>query len=122
MLYEGAKNGAELMDAIESMTRGRWRPSPGSVYPLLENMAEERIVKKRDDGRYELTAQARRDFETPWTRGEAGARGGPEETLTELEGYASYFEELAQAKPEEWDAIRPRVAAIAARWKKLAEK
>ena len=48
------------------MTRGRWRPSPGSVYPLLEDLSTEKLVKKRDDGRYELTPEAIREMQPPW--------------------------------------------------------
>ena len=33
MLASSPKNGVELMDEIERMTQGWWRPSPGSVYP-----------------------------------------------------------------------------------------
>jgi DNA-binding PadR family transcriptional regulator len=122
ILYDGAKNGTELMDAIEAMTRGRWRPSPGSVYPLLDDLTKEKLVAKRDDGRYELTPEAVREMRPPWGEGAAPAGRGAEETMRELEGYSSYFEELASSKPAEWDAIRPRVAAMAARWAKLAKE
>src|SRR5438093_7779585 len=98
MLYDGPKNGAELMDAIEEMTRGRWRPSPGSVYPLLEDLTSEKLVTKRDDGRYELTPDAIREMRPPWGDREVEPRGA-DETMRELEGYASYFDELAQMKP-----------------------
>jgi DNA-binding PadR family transcriptional regulator len=121
MLYDGAKNGAELMDAIETMTHGRWRPSPGSVYPLLDDLTKEKLVRKRDDGRYELTPEAIREMRPPWERGEAQSRGA-EETMRELEGYASYFEELSATDPDEWAEVKPRLAALAKRWNKLTEK
>ena len=47
------------MDAIEGMSQGWWRPSPGSVYPLLETIAKEGSIKKREDGKYELTEQGK---------------------------------------------------------------
>src|SRR5881628_818289 len=50
ILANAPKNGAEIMDEIETMTQGWWRPSPGSVYPLLEQMTQEDLLKKRDDG------------------------------------------------------------------------
>ena len=123
MLYDGPKNGAELMDAIETMTRGRWRPSPGSVYPMLEDLTTERLVKKRDDGRYELTADARREFERPFgpRTGERNERAA-EEVLRELEGYASYFEELKQGGKDEWKELRPKLRALTQRLAKLAEE
>jgi DNA-binding PadR family transcriptional regulator len=47
----------EIMDEIENMTQGWWRPSPGSVYPMLDEMVKDGLVKKREDGKYELTAK-----------------------------------------------------------------
>src|SRR5438128_3480368 len=96
VLYDAPKNGVEVMDAIEEMTHGRWRPSPGSVYPMLEDLVNGKVVKKRDDGRYELTPEARQEFSWPWGH-PAGEPRGAAEMLREMEGYASYFEEIAQA-------------------------
>ncbi|MCW4040431.1 MAG: PadR family transcriptional regulator [Candidatus Bathyarchaeota archaeon] len=35
LLKEQAMSGSEIMNTIEKQTQKRWRPSPGSVYPLL---------------------------------------------------------------------------------------
>lgn len=35
LLKEQAMSGSEIMNTIEEQTQKRWRPSPGSVYPLL---------------------------------------------------------------------------------------
>ena len=32
-----------------------WRPSNGSIYPMLKKMVNEGMINKRDDGRYELS-------------------------------------------------------------------
>src|SRR5216684_4473169 len=50
IVANASKNGAEIMDEIETMTQGWWRPSPGSVYPLLDQMTQEELLKKRDAG------------------------------------------------------------------------
>ena len=55
-LGQAPKNGAEIMDEIERMSMGAWRPSPGSIYPLLSNLHEEGLIRKRDDQRFELTS------------------------------------------------------------------
>ena len=63
---QGPKNGVELMDAVQShyiglnkpghrRHRHHKRPSPGSIYPMLKKMVDENLVKKIEDGRYELT-------------------------------------------------------------------
>ncbi len=35
-LLQGPAHGCELMRRLEEQAGGRWRPSPGSVYPLLQ--------------------------------------------------------------------------------------
>src|SRR5437870_13872876 len=69
ILRRSPKNGAEIMDEIEGMTQGWWRPSPGSVYPLLDGMVTDELIKKMDDGLYELTETTRRESEWPFGPG-----------------------------------------------------
>jgi DNA-binding PadR family transcriptional regulator len=99
MLSASPKNGVEIMDEIEGATRGWWRPSPGSVYPVLEQLASEGLVKKREDGRYELTKKGESEF------GEWGPFAGRskrslsvDDMLGEMASYVSYFEELKASK------------------------
>src|SRR2546422_533404 len=66
ILASAPKNGAEIMDEIETMTQGWWRPSPGSVYPLLEQMTQDDLLRKRDDGRYELSPKAKEEVKFPF--------------------------------------------------------
>jgi DNA-binding PadR family transcriptional regulator len=40
-------SGSELMDEIENYTD--WRPSPGSIYPLLASMQDEELIKPYSD-------------------------------------------------------------------------
>jgi DNA-binding PadR family transcriptional regulator len=61
-LLEGAAHGYELMRRLEGEAGGRWRPSPGSVYPLLQVLEDEGLVRGCGrEGRkvYELTAEGR---------------------------------------------------------------
>lgn len=61
-LLDGPAHGYELMRRLEGEAGGRWRPSPGSVYPLLQVLEDEGLVRGRDsDGRkvYELTERGR---------------------------------------------------------------
>src|SRR6266487_2226130 len=60
------KNGAEIIDEIEKMSWGGWRPSPGSIYPLLDQMTVEGALKKREDGRYELTDKGKDEGSFPF--------------------------------------------------------
>ena len=91
LLSSSPKNGVELMDGVESITRGWWRPTPGSIYPLLKEMTDQGVVKKLDDGRYELTQKGRTQMQIPFRRRPRGART-VDEMVGQIQGYVSYME------------------------------
>jgi len=122
LLEQGPKSGAELIAQIDQMTMGWWRPSPGSIYPLLEEFEQEKLVRKRSDGRYELTDAARNGPD--WMRGRfPGASGprNPEDALRELEAYATYLEDIARADPDRVHAVDARLRKLIDRFDTLTE-
>ncbi len=55
-------NGYAIMKAIGEQTEGGWTPSPGSVYPTLQQLVDEGLVTATGDGRsteYSLTDDGR---------------------------------------------------------------
>ena len=58
-LNQKPMSGSELMEEIEKNTGGFWKPSPGSIYPLLAWLQDNSYVKElpSENGlkRYELT-------------------------------------------------------------------
>jgi len=76
LLAEEPRNGYQLMQAIEERSRGLWRPSPGAVYPALQQLEDEGLILAREDAgqrRFHLTDAGRRYVEenraglgTPW--------------------------------------------------------
>ena len=44
LLAEEPRNGYALMQEIEHRSQGAWRPSPGSVYPALQQLEDEGLV------------------------------------------------------------------------------
>jgi DNA-binding PadR family transcriptional regulator len=99
MLSSTPKNGIEVINEIEATTHGWWRPSPGSVYPVLEQLASEGLIHKREDGRYETTSKAHEELD--WPFGPAARKSqSVEEMLTEMASYVTYFEELSTADPK----------------------
>jgi DNA-binding PadR family transcriptional regulator len=58
-LSQKPMSGSELMEEIEKQTGGFWKPSPGSIYPLLAWLQDNGFVKElpSENGlkRYELT-------------------------------------------------------------------
>jgi len=121
LLERGPMNGAELMEQMDRMTMGWWRPSPGSIYPLLDQLVEEKIVRKRDDGRYELSDSARRGPD--WTRDWMG-RGPrtPQDALSEIESYLAYLEDLGRAGGSSLSELAPRLKAASKRMGDLTDR
>ena len=89
LLAERPMHGYELIGELEERTGGRWRPSPGSVYPTLAQLEDEGLVRpvvdEADDRkRFELT-DAGREWLTehpesdgpPWAGGRGEGFGGP---------------------------------------------
>lgn len=61
-LLDGPSHGYELITRLESRTGGMWRPSAGSVYPTLQLLEDEGLIRGRDeDGKrvFELTDEGR---------------------------------------------------------------
>src|SRR4051795_11593993 len=62
LLAEEPRNGYGLMQEIERRSDGVWRPSPGSVYPALQQLEDEELVRTvEQEGRklFELTDAGR---------------------------------------------------------------
>jgi len=45
LLSEKSLNGYQIMQELEQRSRGSWRPSPGAVYPALQQLEDERLVQ-----------------------------------------------------------------------------
>jgi DNA-binding PadR family transcriptional regulator len=84
-------HGYQVIQELESRSRGRWRPSAGSIYPTLQLLEDEGLVSSAEvDGRrvYSLTDAGRTVAEEQAPTPEALLDGGPEgePSLPELAG------------------------------------
>ena len=75
LLKEKPMSGSEIMDEIEKETNGHWKPSPGSVYPLLAWLQDSGYTKEiptEESGikRYMLTKKGEEFFEEQTKFGE----------------------------------------------------
>src|SRR4051794_41451817 len=94
VLAEGPGHGYEVMQRLEAKSEGAWRPSPGSVYPTLQLLEDEGLVRSTEqDGKrvYEITAAGRTEAQTRMD--EAG--GAPWETRRGGAGHRALRDELA---------------------------
>ncbi|HEY6057976.1 MAG TPA: PadR family transcriptional regulator [Candidatus Limnocylindrales bacterium] len=79
LLNDGPMHGYQVMQELESRSGGVWRPSAGSVYPTLQQLEDEGLVRSEElDGRrtYSLTdagraeAASRAGARAPWEAAE----------------------------------------------------
>ena len=47
--------GKEIIDKATMQSDGKWKPSPGLIYPLLGRLLDEGLVTEDKDGRYAIT-------------------------------------------------------------------
>jgi DNA-binding PadR family transcriptional regulator len=86
LLAEEPRNGYQIMQEVQERSEGAWRPSPGSVYPALQQLEDEGLIRSEEnDGRkrYALTDAGREYLErrdpevrAPWEQfsGEFGSQ------------------------------------------------
>ena len=67
LLSEQPRNGYGLIKEITDRSGGTWYPSPGSVYPTLQQLVDEELIEAVGEGKrtdFQLTASGREWVET----------------------------------------------------------
>ncbi len=104
LLAQAPMHGYQIIGEIAERSDGTWRPSAGSVYPTLQQLTDEGLVRSTEtDGRrvYELTDTGRQQAEAregaaPWEP--AAGDEDPHRALRELAGgVISAVRQVAQA-------------------------
>jgi DNA-binding PadR family transcriptional regulator len=79
LLDDRPMHGYEMITELEERTGGRWRPSAGSIYPTLQLLEDEGLVKPEEvDGRkvFSLTEAGQKEVpertegQRPWEEGD----------------------------------------------------
>lgn len=125
LLAENPRYGYEILQAMSEASDG-WRPSPGTIYPILHDLYEHGFITKKVDDKegrrriiYKLRARGRADLENAarqhmrfvaMMRQILGKHGGPrfpgtpafnvDETLSKLQHAKLFLDEVALI-PEE---------------------
>ncbi len=111
MLEEKPMNGIDIINRIHEMSHGWWRPSPGSVYPLLETLRNENLVEKHSDGKYELSKKYLENSKYDEIL---------DDSLVNLESDISYLEDIAQEDKKRLSAYADKIKGLAGRLSKLS--
>lgn len=122
VINRGPKNGAEIIDEIEKMSFGGWRPSPGSVYPLLEDLTQEGLILKNQDGRYELTDKGKQEVEWPFGAPSPQRGSSVENVLAEMRDSVSYLEDLNRSNKAKLNESKQKIHDLATRLSALADE
>ena len=84
LLAERPMHGHEMIKELEERTEGTWRPSAGSIYPMLQLLEDEGLIRGEEaDGkrRFALTDEGRteqdaREGDAPWDEVRDGVPAG----------------------------------------------
>jgi DNA-binding PadR family transcriptional regulator len=131
LLADKPSNGYGLIRAIEEKTGGAWRPSPGSIYPTLQQLVDEELISPTGDGRrteYELTEAGRiylaehaEELQKAWdaTPGQSDADAAFQQSVGKLVGVVHQFKVGATdaqraAASEKLDEVRRALYLILA--------
>jgi DNA-binding PadR family transcriptional regulator len=121
LLAEEPRNGYQLMQEIERRSDGVWRPSPGSVYPALQQLEDEGLVRvEPGEGRkaYELTDEGRAHVEArgdelaaPWDAVKGDVGEGAWELMGAMRQIGMALFQLTHSGTEEQQAQAKEVLA-----------
>ena len=110
LFEQGPMNGVDIMNRLQQESRGWYRPSPGSIYPLLEQLEKEGLVAKNKDGKFELTSAYAEISGVPTDV--AGA-------LSAVESNVSYLEDLCKSDATKLSKSAVRIERLAKRLQDL---
>ena len=116
LLRSKGMKGSEIINEIESQTMGWWRPSPGTIYPLLSNLEKDGLISRDQDLRYTLTEKARSEFfhRTPEDTGEK-RESTLSRTIRELDACVTLLED----EKEKVGEVQKEVSDIVDRLERL---
>ncbi|UVJ40028.1 PadR family transcriptional regulator [Arthrobacter sp. CJ23] len=129
LLAEAPSNGYGLIKTIAEKTSGAWRPSPGSVYPTLQQLVDEELITAVGEGRgteFTLTESGRayiaeheEELANAWNSDSDGTGPAFHQSVGKLMGVIHQFrvaasEEQRQAAIEKLDETRRALYLILA--------
>ena len=59
VLKKNPSTGKDIINNAIAQSGGRWKPSPGLIYPLLGRLLDENLIEETKDGKYQITKKGR---------------------------------------------------------------
>lgn len=121
LLAEEPRHGYDLIQVIAERSEGTWSPSPGSIYPVLQQLEDEGLVEfERVDGRKTASLtpdglayveEHREEFGTPWEQPDGLKRTEETKALAQsLKSFLQAWRQVAgQGTPEQQSAAAAAV-------------
>ena len=115
LLDERPMHGYEIITELETRSDGRWRPSPGSIYPTLDRLEDRGVLSSTEvDGKrqFSLTDRGRQllteireapgdDADEPRVHSGTGGRGDMRRLMSELGGQVRQIARFGSADQRE---------------------
>ena len=111
LINEEPRHGYELIKAIEEMTGGGYAPSPGAVYPTLQMLEEEGLIKpaksKSKDAEEDSESGSKKPFKaTKAGRAELDDRAGEvDELMGRINEHGERAERVKERSPDLFRAM-----------------
>ena len=59
LLKKQPHTGKEIINSAVEESDGKWKPSPGLIYPLLGRLLDEGLIEETEDGKYQITDEGK---------------------------------------------------------------
>jgi DNA-binding PadR family transcriptional regulator len=125
LLAEEPRNGYQIIQETEERTEGTWKPSPGAVYPALQQLTDEGLIASTEEnGRktYSLTDEGRAyvsehadELSTPWADRTAKVDGSVADLFKEAAQMGGALMQVVHAGSDEQIAQARRLVATTRR-------
>jgi len=110
LLEEKPSNGYQLIQELTERSNETWRPSPGSIYPVLQQLEDEGLVEVNtagtgrtyalNDAGRQLVAEQREKLGHPWENADGGANSTARELTTVFRQVISAVRQVLMAGSE----------------------
>jgi DNA-binding PadR family transcriptional regulator len=123
IVRDSPRSGVEIMNIMESNLQGWWRPSPGSIYPMLKRMVDEGVLSRSKEDKYSLTPVGKEEIDNswPWQDSHGASPTSIEGAVETISSYTSYLEDLARNKDPKLSQSAKPIRELADRLAKVGE-